>query len=158
MNINRLNLNARLTGVAVALALFAGVAVVNAQNGAKGGAIKLLELNGGRVTAKSEVSSYTAMSCAKCKDELVRVRDPDSKGGARALLAGAAPLSKSVSRHGCGGCGTDWNVVGHGKTKISVASHKCTSCGDASLACCNTKKGADLATKGMERLEVAPLK
>lgn len=153
-----INITARLTGVAVAIALFAGVASVSAQNGAKGGATKLLQLNGSLVTPKSEPSNYKPMSCGKCKNEVVQVRDTDSKGGARALLT-SAPLTKSVSRHGCEGCGTDWSVVGHGKAKVSVASHKCTSCGEASLACCNTKKSADVATKGMEKkFEVAPLK
>jgi hypothetical protein len=74
------------------------------------------------------------------------------------LLTGG-PLTKSVSRHGCEGCGTDWKVVGHGKAKVSVASHKCTCCGEASLACCNTSKAATVATKGMDKkFEVAPLK
>jgi len=131
---------------------------VSAQNGAKGGATKLLQMNGSLVTPKSEPSDYKPMSCGKCKNEVVQVRDTDSKGGARALLTGA-PLTKSVSRHGCEGCGTDWNVVGHGKAKVAVASHKCTSCGEASLACCNTSKAGAVATKGMEkRFEVAPLK
>lgn len=153
-----MNLTARLTGVAIAITLFAGVASVSAQNGAKGGATKLLQLSGSPVTPKSKPSDYKPMSCAKCNDEVVQVRDTDSKGGARALLMGA-PLTKSVSRHGCEGCGTDWNVVGHGKAKVSVASHKCTSCGEASLSCCNTKNRPDAATKGMEKkFEVAPVK
>lgn len=158
MKRNHISITARLTGIAIAITLFAGVASVSAQNGAKGGATKLLQLSGSLVTPKFEPSDYTPMTCGKCKNEVAQVRDTDSKGGARALLTGA-PLTKFVSRHGCEGCGTDWKVVGHGKAKVSVASHKCTSCGEASLACCNTKKGADVATKGMEKkFEVAPLK
>ena len=149
---------ARLTGMTIALALFAGIAgTAHAQNGAKGGASQLLQLSGSWVTAKSEPSGYKPMSCAKCRNEVVQVRDIDSKG-ARALLTGAPP-TKTVSRHGCDGCGTDWKVVGHGKASVSVASHKCTSCGEASLACCNTSKSDPIATKGMnKKFEVAPLK
>ena len=55
--------------------------------------------------------------------------------------------------------GTDWAVVGVGKAKQSVATHKCTSCGAVTLACCSTKDSGDLATKGMDKkVEVAPLK
>lgn len=158
MKRNRISRIAALTGVVVVLALFGGVASVNAQNGAKGGATKLLELNGTLVTPKSGPSDYKPMSCGKCKNQVVRVRDTDSKGGARALIAGA-PLTKSLSRHGCDGCGTDWTVVGHGKAKVSIANHNCTSCGEASLACCNTKKSANVATRGMEKeVVIAPLK
>lgn len=154
----RINRMARLAGITVALALFAGVMNVSAQNGAKGGATKLLQLSGRSIQPKDEVSDYKPMSCGKCKNEVVQVRDTDSKGGARALLTGA-PLTKSVSRHGCDGCGVSWTVTGHGKAKTSVASHKCTSCGAETLACCNTRKSADLATKGMEKkIEIAPLK
>lgn len=149
----------RLAATAIALALFAGVtASANAQNGAKGGATKLLELSGRAITPKSEPSDFKAMSCAKCTDKFIQVKDTDSKGGARALVSGA-PLTKSIARHGCNGCGTDWAVVGGGKAKQSVATHKCTSCGAAALACCNTRKSAEVATKGMDtQFEVAPLK
>ena len=157
MKTNRIN---RWAWLAVALALFAGTAgELRAQNGAKGGATKLLELSNRAVTAKAEQpNDYKPMSCAKCTDEVIQVRDTDSKGGARALVSGA-PLTKTVARHGCNGCGTDWAIVGGGKAKQSVATHKCTSCGAATLACCNTKKSADLVTKGMDKnFEVAPLK
>jgi len=90
--------------------------------------------------------------------EIITVRDTDSKGGARGLLS-EGPLTKSFVRHGCNGCGTDWAVVGVGRAKESVSTHKCASCGAEILACCNTKKSADVATKGMDKkFEVAPLK
>ena len=159
MKTNHINRMARLTGMTIALALFAGMAgTAYAQNSAKGGATKLLQLNGSLVTPKSELSVSKPMACSKCKNEVVQVRDTDSKGGARALLTGALP-TKTVSRHGCDGCGTDWNVIGHGKDKVSVASHKCTNCGEASLACCSTSESGTIATKGMnKKFEVAPLK
>jgi hypothetical protein len=161
MKTNRINTLARLCGMTFAAALLVstvGVLTASEIPTGKGGATKLLELSGTLVTPKSTPSDYKPMSCGKCKDEVVQVRDTDSKGGARALLTGV-PLTKSVSRHSCEGCGTDWNVVGHGKAKVSVASHKCTSCGEASLACCSTSKSGITATKGMEKkFEVAPVK
>lgn len=151
MKRNHSSITARLTGMAIAIALFTGVVSVSAQNGAKGGATKLLQLNGSLVTPKSEASDYKPMSCGKCKDEYVRRVDWSTRGANKPTI--------TVAKHLCDGCGTDWNVVGHGKAKVSIAAHKCSSCGEASLACCNTKKSADVATKGMERqFEVAPLK
>lgn len=98
------------------------------------------------------------MSCGMCKNEVIQVRDTDSKGGARALLTGA-PLTKAVARHGCSGCGTDWATIGHGKAKHDVATHKCTSCGAELASCCSTSKGGIAVTKGMEKtFEVAPVK
>jgi len=156
MKTTRINTVARFTGLVIALALFAGVAgEVKAQEkgSAKGGARLLMP-----PTPPSPPSDYKPMSCGKCKDQVVQVRDTDTKGGARGLLTGA-PLTKSVSRHACDGCGVDWAITGHGKAKQSLASHKCTSCGAENLACCSTKKGSSLATKGMEKkFEVAPLK
>jgi hypothetical protein len=152
MKANRINRLARLTGITIALALFAGVAgTAYAQNGAKGGATKLLELNGTLVTPKSGPSDYKPMSCGKCKDEFVKRVDWSARGANKPTI--------TVAKHLCDGCGTEWNVVGHGKAKANVATHKCTSCGEASLACCNTKKSANVATKGMEKkFEAAPLK
>ena len=155
-----MNTAARFTGLVISLALFAGVAgAVKAEDFKGAGARKLIELNGRSVTPKAEASDYKAMSCAMCKDSIVAVRDPQLKGaGAKALLAGGPP-TKLVTRHLCDGCGVDWTTAGHGKTKVAVANHKCTSCGAESLACCNTKKGSNVATKGMEKkFDVAPLK
>ena len=162
MKVRRINTLARWIGRTIALALIAGVAIgVKAGEipTGKGGATKLLQLSGSSVTPKSEPSDYQAMSCAKCKDSTVAVTDTDSKGaGARTLVQGGAP-TKLVTRHLCEGCANEWVVKGHGKAKQAIASHKCTSCGEASLACCNTKKGSNVATKGMEKkFEVAPLK
>src|SRR5262245_29721050 len=98
MKTNRINGPARLAGMAIAVALFTAIAgTVNAQNGAKGGAGKLQALNSRSGTPKAEVSDYKPMSCGKCQNVVVQVRDTDSKGGARALLGGV-PLTKSVAR------------------------------------------------------------
>ena len=161
MKINRINTLARLCGMTFAAALLVstvGVLTASEIPTGKGGATKLLELSGTLVTPKSAPSDYKPMSCGKCKDEVVQVRDTDTKGGARALLTGV-PLTKLESRHGCEGCGNTWVVSGHGKAKTSTAVHTCTSCGAESLACCSTSKSGITATKGMEKkFEVAPVK
>lgn len=150
---------ARLSGLAIALGLFAGVSGdLQAQQGQ--GARTLLEL-GARVKSAPapSVSDHKPMACARCKTVFEARAVTESKGlGARTLLTGGVP-TETVARHLCEGCGVDWTITGHGKAKQSVATHKCASCGAESVACCNTKKGSDIATKGMEKkFEVAPLK
>jgi hypothetical protein len=152
---NRFHINkfVQLSGAAMALALFVGLAAkVQAQeNGAKGGAIKLLEFSGGGVKATATVSNYQPMPCAKCKDEATQRVDWTARGANKPTIL--------VSMHLCEGCATTLSTAGFGKEKHQVATHKCTSCGAENLACCNTKKGSLAATKGMEKkLEVAPLK
>jgi hypothetical protein len=156
MKTNHINALARLCGLTITLALLGGIgSLASAQ---EKGATKLLRLSGALVEPKSAPSDYMPMSCAKCRDVVIHVRDTDSKGGARGLLTGT-PLTKSVSRHGCEGCATEWTVVGHGKAKLTVATHTCTSCGAESLACCSTSKSSVTAIKGMEKkFEVAPVK
>jgi hypothetical protein len=152
MKANRITTLARVTGMTIALALFAGVSgQLYAQNGAKGGATKLLELSGGAITSQAEASNDKPMSCAKCKDEFVQRVDRSARGANKPVI--------TVTTHLCNGCGTDWNVVGHGKAQVSVATHKCTSCGAATVACCNPKTARETATKGMDKkFEVAPIK
>ena len=151
MKTPRLSTAARFTGLAIALAFFAGVAgEVRAQE--KGdGAKKLLQLSGSLVTPKSAPSDYKPMSCAKCRDEYVHRVDWTARGANKPTVG--------VVRHLCEGCGNEWVVSGHGKTKTSTALHTCTSCGAENLTCCSTSKSGVAATKGMEKkLEVAPLK
>ena len=154
---------ARLTGITAALALFAGVASglrAGEIPTGKGGATKLLQLSGSLVTPRFEPSDYKPMSCAKCKDTTLALRDiePTKGAGAKAQLARGIP-TRLVAIHECEGCGNKWVITGHGKGKQAIASHKCTGCGAESLACCNTKKGSDVATKGMEKkFDVAPFK
>jgi hypothetical protein len=162
MKINRIKTLARLCGMTFAAALLFGtIGALSASEipTAKGGATKLMELTG-RVVTKAEPSNYKPMSCAKCTDRVVEVKDnlPTKGAGARALLAGGVP-TKRVSTHECEGCGNTWVVSGHGKAKTSTAVHTCTSCGAESLACCSTSKSGITATKGMEKkFEVAPVK
>jgi len=154
MKTNSINTPVRILGLTMALAVLGGVSG-SLQAGeiatGKGGATRLLELSGRLVTPKVELAALKPMSCAKCKDEYITRTDSTARGVYK-------PTAITV-RHLCEACGNDWVVSGHGKAKTSTAIHKCTSCGADSLACCNTKAGSAVATKGMEKnFEIAPLK
>ena len=101
--------------------------------------------------ARPETASTlgTAMACPKCQDAFVSVRDPNPKGAT--VLTGAD--TKLVARHLCEGCTTTISVTGTFKARKQVATHKCTGCGSETLACCGNGP-----TKGMEKIEVAPVK
>lgn len=154
MKINRINTLARLCGMTLAVALFAGIAgMANAQEkgSAKGGATKLMEVTGRAATAKADPSNYTPMSCPKCKNDFVRRVDWTARGASKPVVA--------VVRHLCGGCENDLVVSGHGKAKITTTVHTCNSCGAENLACCSASKSGIISTKGMEKkFEVAPVK
>ena len=153
MKTNRINTLARLSGLTIALSLFAGAAILNAEEvqTGRGGATKLLGLSGRLVTPTAEVTSPTAMACAKCKDEYVTRTDWTARGVNKPTL--------TATRHLCESCGNDWVVSGHGKGKTTTAVHKCTSCGAESMTCCSTSKSGVAATPGMEKkFEVAPVK
>jgi hypothetical protein len=133
MKTTRINTMTRFTGLVIALVLFAGVAAeVRAQNGAKGGATKLLELSGPSITPKPAASNYRPMACGKCKSEFITTVDWTARGAYKPTVL--------IERHLCGGCETTIAVTGHGKAKYDVVTHKCSSCGTESLACCSTTK------------------
>jgi hypothetical protein len=139
----------------LALSTTAAFGQVPERGSAKGGAMLLMKRS-----PVIEPSDYQPMTCPKCKNTTVAVRDnkPTKGAAAKAQLAQGVP-TKLVSRHECEGCGNEWKSTGHGKAKVSIAVHKCTSCGSEMAACCNTKKGSQVATKGMEKdFKVAPLK
>ncbi len=99
------------------------------------------------------VAEIPQMSCPKCKDKATQKVDYTARGANKPIV--------TISTHLCNGCETDWKIYGVGRTKHAVASHKCMGCGSENLACCNTTKGSDIATKGMEKaknIDVAPLK
>jgi hypothetical protein len=135
MKTNRINRMARLCGLTIGLALFSGASTglraIDIPTG-KGGATKLLEVSGRLVTPRSELSTRHPMSCAKCKDVLVRRVDWTARGANNPTI--------TVANHLCGSCGNELVVSGHGKAKTTTAVHTCTSCGAESLACCSTSK------------------
>jgi hypothetical protein len=135
MKTARINKMARLTGMALALALFAltsaNVAAQRAQDTAKGGGTDLLELNRPAKPAL-KASEHKSMSCATCKDEIVTRVD--------LTVRGANKPAVSVAKHLCDSCATAISTKGHGKAKNAVVIHKCGSPTAATLACCKTKK------------------
>jgi hypothetical protein len=125
-----INTTARFTGLVIALALFAGVSgEVRAQNGAKGGAGKLLELSAGPSTPKPQASNYKPMACGMCKSEFITTVDGSARGAFKHTVL--------IGRHLCGGCETTIAVAGHGKAKHDVVTHKCSTPAVESLACCS---------------------
>jgi|SRR5882724_2677510 len=108
---------------------------------------QLSELN---AKAKSPLVGVGSMTCPKCKDEWVTLPNKQAKP-AQFLLSHGVPTQK-VARHLCAGCDTTITVEGLSKaTRHSVVTHQCNSCGALTVACCDTIKGGDVATKGMER-------
>lgn len=140
MKTKRIHSMARLTGITVALALFAAIGG-NVQAQEKG-ATRILKLSESYSEPQAEPNAYKPMSCAKCKDELVTRKNRTARGASKPEIL--------LARHLCGGCENQWKVIGHGKAKKSVASHKCKACGAEQIACCSTSKSTEIATKGME--------
>ncbi len=152
MKTTRKNTAARFIGLAVALALVAGVTgTAGAADLIKGGE-RQLNLLGIKTKAVPNESTYVPMSCPKCKDEYSRRVDWSARGAHKPTVL--------VAKHLCDGCDTTITTVGRSKQAKEVAIHKCAGCGVENLACCNTKKGSDAATKGMEKKtsEIAPPK
>lgn len=149
MKTNLRNILAGLTGISIAAAVVIAMAggIKADELTFKGGAQKLMNAPSATVIA----SNAKAMACPKCATEFVERAVVEMKA--------TAPKTQLVARHLCNSCETTITVLGHGKAKHDVATHKCTSCGTDTLACCSTRKGDVTATKGMEkRFEVAPLK
>jgi hypothetical protein len=143
------NLMARLTGMTVGLALFAGMAgVANAQfkstndNGIYASPKLRQQLDEQTVSRNTAPAAAASMACPKCKDESYGQIDRTARGANKPLVF--------VAHHLCGSCETTIAVEGTGKASHDVATHKCHSCGAAPLACCSTTKGGE-ATKGMEK-------
>ena len=75
-----------------------------------------------------------AMTCPKCADVRTVKVSPQVKGSE--IMMGVKQVSY---RHACVGCDTKLNVVGEGKAKHQVATHKCTAEAPNNLACCASK-------------------
>ena len=164
MKTTRINTPARLTGLVIALALFAGVAgEVKAQYKAVGddgiaASPRLRQMLNDRKGSAATVSPTVAsMPCPKCKDVWVTSVDSFAKP-AKVMMSGFKPTVSTV-KHLCAGCETSIVRKGHGKQGKDEIVHVCRDGGAESLACCTTKKGSEVVTKGMEKkFEIAPLK
>jgi len=89
-------------------------------------------LNERKASAASTAFQAPAMSCPKCADVLKTELNPQAKGAQ--VLTGNA--SKLVARHTCAGCDTTIAIVGFGKARRSVATHKCTADVPNPATCC----------------------
>ena len=92
-------------------------------------------LNERKASATTATAAAPAMACPKCADAQATETNRQAKGAE--LLAGAA--TKVVVKHSCTGCEVNWTVVGEGKAKHSVGTHKCTADVPNNLVCCATK-------------------
>ena len=121
MKTNSTNPLARLTGIAVALSLFAAMGgLANAQE--KGaGAKQLLRLSDRSLTPKTELATSKAMACGMCKDEYVSRVDWTARGAKKPTV--------TTARHLCTTCSNESTITGHGRAKAEVVTHKCPGCG-----------------------------
>ena len=113
-------------GLTLGVALLASLATRISAGEFKGGAQKLMPP--ASVTVIPSASKVVA--CPKCTTELVERSIVQMKA--------TGPKTEFVGRHLCNGCETTIAVEGFGKARQDVATHKCNSCGVASLVCCST--------------------
>jgi hypothetical protein len=124
------------TSICVGMVVAAMAAATIAQEGAKGGGKKLIELSQIKTQAEAEAlkpGDTVAMICAKCKSVQITYATKESKDYVTILRPG--------EKHLCPGCKSTIEVVGHGKAKTDEVKHVCKSCGDDSAYCCATKPG-----------------
>ncbi len=72
-----------------------------------------------------------AMACPKCADVPTTQASRVLKGAEI-----ATGVEQVAYTHACPGCETKWTVVGEGKAKHSVATHKCTADVPNPSSCC----------------------
>jgi hypothetical protein len=140
----------RLTGMTIALALFAGLAgEAKAQykptgdDGVSASPRLRQQLDERKARLNTAPATVVSMPGPKCKDEFVKRVDWTARGAHKPTVL--------IAKHLCASCATTISVEGHGKAKRDVVIHKCSSCGAKTLACCTTKKGNETPTKGMEK-------
>jgi len=108
------------------------------------GAEHLVYLNSPAKAEELKKGDTVAMVCAKCKS--VSVTRVEKQRGHW--------YTKSGTKHGCAGCGSEIEVVrmgDHGidKQKHETVKHVCKTCGGESAFCCATKAGT--ADKGAHK-------
>jgi hypothetical protein len=143
MKTNRLTSALRATSLVLTATAIATLALASAANAqtkpANGDGIaaspKVRQLLNERPKPAAIYASIApAMACPKCIDVWTTKANPQAKG-AEVLVAAATRL---VAKHSCNGCETSWAVVGGGKTKHSIATHKCSAePATNNFACCD---------------------
>ena len=125
-----------LATVALAVLAFAGSA--NSQNKSASDAgiaasPKVHQMiNERNAAATSSIAVVPAMACRKCADVLTTEVNRQAKGGQ--VLAGTT--TQKVAKHICSACETKLTVVGEGKAKHTVATHKCGADVPNPTTCC----------------------
>lgn len=84
-----------------------------------------------KASADLAVAPASAMSCPKCAEVLTTQPKRQAKGAE--LLVGA---KSTEITHSCAGCEVKWTVVGEGKARHSVATHKCSANVPNNRTCC----------------------
>jgi predicted RNA-binding Zn-ribbon protein involved in translation (DUF1610 family) len=109
-------------------ALFTNINALAVDVPAKGGASKLMSLKTVSDVEGLKTGDVVVMACAKC-DTITETRVQHSPKG----TAGA--IETQVAVHTCPGCGTKWEVDGHGKAKTEKMTHVCSHCGAKGAVC-----------------------
>lgn len=89
-------------------------------------------LNEPKAAAAPAVALAPAMTCPKCADILTTEVSRQAKTGE--LLVAAA--TRTVAKHTCTACETKLTMVGEGKARHAVASHKCVAEVPNPATCC----------------------
>lgn len=124
--------------VATAFAALAVTASANAQYKPVGGdsiaaSPKVHQmLSERKAAAAPSVAVAPAMSCPKCLDILTTDVSRQAKAGE--LLVAAA--TRTVAKHTCTACETKLTLVGEGKARHAIASHKCAAEVPSPGTCC----------------------
>ena len=92
-------------------------------------------LDAAAASKTATTAKVVAMACPKCTDISVAAPIRQAKGAE--ILAGA---TKVVAKHTCAGCNSSLSVVGTGKDRHNVATHKCTANVVNNQICCGAMK------------------
>ena len=132
------NRSSKIAFAAVALVALAFITTASAQYKAVGAdgiaaSPKVRQmLNERKASTAHALAVAPAMACPKCADVLTTEVNPQAKGGE--VLTGAA--TKKVAKHTCTACETKLTVVGEGKARHTVATHKCSADVPNPATCC----------------------
>lgn len=132
------------TGLAIALAGMAWLAVQAQAADQVKGAQKLMELKPIQTVQDAEAvqpGDMIAMSCPKCKNVTVTWVETEK---------GHIKTERTGQKHLCPGCETTLETKGVGKAAKDEVKHVCQKCGSKEAFCCVLKKGSG-PTKGMEK-------
>ena len=132
---NRIELGELLAITTLTTALFTNMNALAADVTAKGDATKLMTLKTVTDIEALKPGDVVVMACAKC-DTVTETRIEHSPKGS----AGATETNVAV--HTCPGCGSKWEVDGHGKAKTEKVTHVCSHCG-TKVAVCAVKKAKE---------------